>query len=221
LDKFVEFKAKYPDHLVISYINTTAAIKTVTDVVCTSGNAVQIVESFPKDQKIIFAPDKNLGGYINRITGRNMVLWDGTCEVHDILTTESILNMKAENPDAKLIAHPECNAPVLELADYIGSTTGMLKYTQKDSHKKFIVATETGILHQMKLNSPEKEFLVVPSDKTCSCNDCPYMKLNTMEKLYLAMKNEKPAIELDAETIEKGKLPIERMLEISRKLKLV
>lgn len=221
LDKFVEFKAKYPDHIVISYINTTAAIKTVTDVVCTSGNAVQIVESFPKDQKIIFAPDKNLGGYINRITGRNMVLWDGTCEVHDILTTESILNMKAENPDAKLIAHPECNAPVLELADYIGSTTGMLKYTQKDSHNKFIVATETGILHQMKLNSPEKEFLVVPSDKTCSCNDCPYMKLNTMEKLYLAMKNEKPAIELDAETIEKGKLPIERMLEISRKLKLV
>lgn len=221
LDKFVEFKAKYPDHIVISYINTTAAIKTVTDVVCTSGNAVQIVESFPKDQKIIFAPDKNLGGYINRITGRNMVLWDGTCEVHDILTTESILNMKAENPDAKLIAHPECNAPVLELADYIGSTTGMLKYTQKDSHKKFIVATETGILHQMKLNSPEKEFMVVPSDKTCSCNDCPYMKLNTMEKLYLAMKNEKPAIELDAETIEKGKLPIERMLEISRKLKLV
>lgn len=221
LDKFVEFKAKYPDHVVISYINTTAAIKTVTDVVCTSGNAVQIVESFPKDQKIIFAPDKNLGGYINRITGRNMVLWDGTCEVHDILTTESILNMKAENPDAKLIAHPECNAPVLELADYVGSTTGMLKFTQQDSHNKFIVATETGILHQMQLNSPEKKFLVVPSDETCSCNDCPYMKLNTMEKLYLAMKNEKPAIELDAETIEKGKLPIERMLEISRKLNLV
>jgi quinolinate synthase len=221
LDKFVEFKAKYPDHIVISYINTSAAIKTVTDVVCTSGNAVQIVESFPKNQKIIFAPDKNLGGYINRITGRNMVLWDGTCEVHDILTTESILNMKAENPDAKLIAHPECNAPVLELADYVGSTTGMLKYTLQDSHEKFIVATETGILHQMKLNSPEKEFLVVPSDETCSCNDCPYMKLNTMEKLYLAMKNEKPAIELDTETIEKGKLPIERMLEISRKLNLV
>jgi quinolinate synthase len=221
LDKFVEFKAKYPDHVVISYINTTAAIKTVTDVVCTSGNAVQIVESFPKDQKIIFAPDKNLGGYINRITGRNMVLWDGTCEVHDILSTESILNMKTENPDAKLIAHPECNAPVLELADYIGSTTGMLKYTQQDSHNKFIVATETGILHQMKINSPEKEFLVVPSDETCSCNDCPYMKLNTMEKLYLAMKNEKPAIELDSETIKKGKLPIERMLEISRKLNLV
>ena len=221
LDKFVEFKAKYPDHIVISYINTTAAIKTVTEVVCTSGNAVQIVESFPKDQKIIFAPDKNLGGYINRITGRNMLLWDGTCEVHDILTTESILNMKEQNPDAKLIAHPECNAPVLELADYVGSTTGMLKYTEKDNHQKFIVATETGILHQMKLNSPDKEFLVVPSDETCSCNDCPYMKLNTMEKLYLAMKNEQPAIELDKEIIEKGKLPIQRMLDLSRKLKLV
>lgn len=221
LDKFVEFKAKYPDHIVISYINTTAAIKTETDVVCTSGNAVQIVESFPKDQKIIFAPDKNLGGYINRITGRDMVLWDGTCEVHDILTTESILNMKEDNPDAKLIAHPECNAPVLELADYVGSTTGMLKFTEQDPHDKFIVATETGILHQMKLNSPEKEFLVVPSDETCSCNDCPYMKLNTMEKLYLAMKNEQPAIELDQYSIEKGKLPIEKMLDISRKLKLI
>ncbi|MEJ2595963.1 MAG: quinolinate synthase NadA [bacterium] len=182
LDEFVAFKARYPDHIVISYINTTAAIKTVTDVVCTSGNAVQIVESFPKEQKIIFAPDRNLGGYINRITGRNMVLWDGTCEVHDILNTESIIRMKEENPDAKLIAHPECNAPVLELADYIGSTTGMLKFTEQDPHQKYIVATETGILHQMKLASPEKEFLVVPSDETCSCNDCPYMKLNTMEK---------------------------------------
>ena len=221
LDKFVEFKKKYPDHIVISYINTTAAIKTETDVVCTSGNAVQIVESFPKDQKIIFAPDKNLGGYINRITGRNMVLWDGTCEVHDILNTESIIKMKEENPDAKLIAHPECNAPVLELADYIGSTTGMLKYTVQDDHPKYIVATETGILHQMKLSSPEKEFLVVPSDETCSCNDCPYMKLNTMEKLYLAMKNGEPAIELDAETMEQGKKPIERMLDISRELKLI
>ena len=221
LDKFSDFKLMHPDHIVISYINTTAAIKTVTDVVCTSGNAVQIVESFPKDQKIIFAPDKNLGGYINRITGRNMVLWDGTCEVHDILNTESILDMKEKNPDAKLIAHPECNAPVLELADYIGSTTGMLKFTEQDTNQKYIVATETGILHQMKLTSPEKEFLVVPSDETCSCNDCPYMKLNTMEKLYLAMKNGEPSIELDDETIELGKKPIIKMLEISRKLKLI
>lgn len=221
LDKFIAFKEKHPDHIVISYINTTAAIKTVTDVVCTSGNAVQIVESFPKDQKIIFAPDKNLGGYINRVTGRNMVLWDGTCEVHDILTTESIIDLKEKNPDAKLIAHPECNAPVLELADYIGSTTGMLKFTEQDTNQKYIVATETGILHQMKLASPEKEFLVVPSDETCSCNDCPYMKLNTMEKLYLAMKNGEPSIELDDETIELGKKPIVKMLEISKKLKLI
>lgn len=221
LDKFVEFKAKHPDHIVISYINTTAAIKTETDVVCTSGNAVQIVESFPKDQKIIFAPDKNLGGYINAVTGRNMVLWDGTCEVHDILSTEAILKMMEENQDAKLVAHPECNAPVLELADYVGSTTGMLKYTEKSDASKFIVASETGILHQMKLSSPEKEFLVVPSDDTCSCNDCPYMKLNTMEKLYLAIRDEKPEIFLDDKTIEKAKKPIERMLDISKKLNLI
>ena len=189
--------------------------------VCTSGNAVQIVESFPRDQKIIFAPDKNLGGYINNITGRNMVLWDGICEVHDILTTEAIISLKEENPDASLVAHPECNAAVLELADYVGSTTGMLKYTEQSNQQKFIVATETGILHQMQKLSPNKHFLVVPSDETCSCNDCPYMKLNTMEKLYLALKNEKPAIELDADLIEKAKKPIERMLEISKKLKLI
>ena len=221
LDKFREFKKKYPNHIVISYINTTAAIKTETDIVCTSGNAIQIVESFPKDQKIIFAPDKNLGGYINRITGRNMVLWDGTCEVHDILSTEAIFKLKEENPDAKLIAHPECNAAVLEIADYIGSTTNMLKFTEADKSKKFIVATETGILHQMQKNSPDKQFLVVPSDETCSCNDCPYMKLNTMEKLYLTLKNEKPAITLDADIIEKAKLPIEKMLDISKKMKLI
>jgi quinolinate synthase len=220
-DDFKAFKEKYSDHIVISYINTTAAIKTVTDVVCTSGNAVQIVESFPKDQKIIFAPDKNLGGYINRITGRNMVLWNGTCEVHDVLTTEAIIKLKEKNPEAELIAHPECNAAVLELADYIGSTTGMLKYTIKSPSEKFIVATETGIIHQMQLQSPEKEFLVVPSDETCACNDCPYMKLNTMEKLYLALKNEEPEITLDKETIELAKKPIERMLEISRKAGLI
>ncbi len=221
LDKFMAFKEQYPDHIVISYINTTAAIKTVTDVVCTSGNAVQIVASFPKSQKIIFAPDKNLGGYINNITGRNMVLWDGTCEVHDVLTTDAIIKLKEENPDAELIAHPECNAAVLELADYIGSTTGMLTYTGKSSSQKFIVATETGILHQMQLLSPDKEFIVVPTDETCLCNDCPYMKLNTMEKLYLALKNEAPEIILDKETIEQAKKPIERMLEISKKAGLI
>ena len=221
LDKFVELKKKHPEHIVISYINTTAAIKTETDIVCTSGNAIQIVESFPKDQKIIFAPDKNLGGYINRITGRNMVLWNGTCEVHDILSTEAIFKMKEENPEAKLVAHPECNAAVLEIADYIGSTTAMIKFTQTDSSEKYIIATETGIIHQMQKDSPNKEFLVVPSDETCSCNDCPYIKLNTMEKLYLALKNEKPSISLDDDIIEKAKKPIEKMLDISKSLNLI
>ena len=220
-DKFAEFKKQYPDHIVISYINTTAAIKTHTDIVCTSGNAVQIVESFPRDQKIIFAPDKNLGGYINKITGRNMVLWNGTCEVHDILNTEAIIKLKEDNIDASVIAHPECNAAVLALADYIGSTTGMIKYTQTNTSKKYIVATESGIIHQMQKMSPEKQFLIVPSDETCSCNDCPYMKLNTLEKLYLVLKNETPAINLDDELIEKAKKPILRMLDISKKLKII
>ena len=159
-DDFKKFKERYPDHLVISYINTTAAIKTLTDVVCTSGNAIQIVESFPKSQKIIFAPDKNLGDYINKITGRQMVLWNGTCEVHDILNTEAIIQMQEEHPEARIIAHPECSAPVLSLAAYIGSTTGMIKYTQTDAAQKYIVATESGILHQMKKLSPNKEFLI-------------------------------------------------------------
>ena len=219
--EFSEFKKQYPDHIVISYINTTAAIKTVTDIVCTSGNAVQIVESFPKEQKIIFAPDKNLGGYINRVTGRNMVLWDGICEVHDILNTEAIIKLKEDNMDASVIAHPECNAAVLALADYIGSTTGMIKYTQTNSTKKYIVATESGIVHQMQKLSPDKEFLIVPSNDTCNCNDCKYMKLNTLEKLYLVLKNETPAINMDAKLMEKAKKPIIRMLDISKKLKLI
>lgn len=213
--QFADFIKSYPDHLVISYINCSAAIKTMSDVIVTSGNAVQIVESFPKDQKIIFAPDRNLGGYINRITGRNMVLWDGSCEVHDILTTEAVVNLKMKYPDARLIAHPECKAQLLELADYIGSTTALLKYTRTDSAKKYIVATESGILHKMQLDSPEKQFYVVPSDETCSCNDCPYMKLNTLEKLYLSMKNERPEIVLDPITIEKARIPIEKMLRLS------
>jgi quinolinate synthase len=179
------------------------------------------VESFPVDQKIIFAPDKNLGGYINRITGRNMALWNGTCEVHDILSTEKIVELKIENPDAKLIAHPECKAPVLELADYIGSTTAMLNYTKTDDSMKYIIATESGIIHQMKKASPHKEFIIVPSDETCACNDCPYMKMNTMEKLYLCMKNEKPEIILPEDVIDKAKTPIERMLDISLKHNLI
>ena len=221
LDQFLAFKANYPNHIVVSYINTTAAIKTVSDVICTSGNAVQIVDSFPKEQNIIFAPDRNLGGYVNRVTGRNMVLWNGACEVHDILTTESIIQLKEEHPDAKLIAHPECQAPILELADFVGSTTGLLKYSRQSKADKFIVATETGILHQMRKESPGKTFLIVPTDETCSCNDCPYMKLNTMEKLYLALKNEQPEIVMDADVMEKAKKPIDKMLAISRKMKLI
>ncbi len=220
-DKFSEFKANYPDHMVISYINCTADIKTMSDVICTSGNAVQLVESFPKDQKMIFAPDKNLCGYINRVTGRNMILWDGICEVHDVLSTEAIVNLKFKNPDAKLIAHPECKAPVLEMADYIGSTTAMLNFTIKDDSKKYIIATETGILHQMRKNSPDKEFIIVPTDETCSCNDCPYMKLNTLEKLYLCMENEKPEITLSDQVIKMAEKPIRRMLDISKKLNLL
>ena len=220
-DKFADFKAKHPDHIVISYINCTADIKTMSDVICTSGNAVQLVESFPKDQKIIFAPDKNLGGYINSITGRDMLLWDGTCEVHDILSTEAIIKMKIDNPDAKLVAHPECKGAVLELADFVGSTTAMLNFTMKDNSKKYIVATETGILHQMQKNSPSKEFLIVPTDETCSCNDCPYMKLNTLEKIYLSLQNEQPEIILSKDVIEKAKIPIVRMLDISKELGLI
>jgi len=220
-EQFSEFISHYPDHIVISYINCSAAVKSISDVICTSSNAVHIVESFPKEQKIIFAPDKNLGGYVNRITGRNMLLWDGTCQVHDILQTEAIINLKIKNPDAKLIAHPECKAQILEIADFVGSTTALLNFTIKNEAKKFIVATETGILYQMKKSSPGKEFIIVPSDETCSCNDCPYMKLNTMQKLYLCLKNERPEIVMKAEIIEKARKPIERMLEISKKANLI
>ena len=220
-DEFSKFRNQYPDHIVLSYINCTAGIKELADVIVTSGNAVQIVESFPKEQKIIFAPDKNLGAYINQLTGRNMILWDGTCEVHNQLTTEAVINLKILNPEAQVVAHPECDEPILALADMIGSTSGMLKYTQNTNFKKYIVASETGILHQMKKNSPDKEFLVVPKDETCSCNDCPYMKLNTMEKLYLALKNESPSIELAADVIERAKKPIVKMLNISKELGLI
>ncbi len=220
-DKFREFLNLYPNHTVISYINCSAAIKTMSDIICTSGNALQIVNSLPENENIIFAPDKNLGGYINKMTGRNMVLWNGSCEVHTILSKEKIIELKIKNPDAKLIAHPECDAAILELADFIGSTTALLGFTRKSEAKRFIVATETGILHQMKKESPEKEFIIVPADETCSCNDCPYMKLNTMEKLYLALKNEKPEILLSENIIELAKKPIIRMLYISRELGII
>jgi quinolinate synthase len=220
-DQFRAFIERYPGHKVISYINCSAAIKTMSDVICTSGNALAIVESYPKDTKIIFAPDKNLGAYINNISGRDMVLWDGTCEVHDILSTERIIQLKIENPDAKLIAHPECKAQVLALAAFVGSTTTLIRYVKDDRSMKYIVATESGILHQMKKEAPDKEFIIVPSDETCACNDCPYMKMNTMEKLARCMEEESPEILLDPEVIEKAKLPIVRMLELSKRSKLI
>lgn len=214
-DKFAEFKSKHPDHLVISYINCSAEIKALTDIVCTSTNAEKIVESLPKDQKIIFAPDKNLGAYIKKQTGRDMVLWDGSCMVHEIFSLEKITKLKNQYPNAKLIAHPECEAAILEISDYIGSTSGLLNYTQKSPAQEFIVATEAGILHQMINTSPKKTFIAAPPNNSCACNDCPHMKLNTLEKLYNCLKYEQPEIILSAELIEKAKKPIIRMLELS------
>jgi quinolinate synthase len=215
--KFAEFIAQYPDHKVITYINATAALKTMSHVVCTSANAKQIVDSFPKDEKLIFAPDKNLGNYINSITGRDMVLWDGACMVHEQYSVEKIIALIDEHPDAEFIAHPECEKPVLLVAGYIGSTTALLNYVQKSKAKKFIVATESGILHQMVKACPDKIFIPAPSvDSTCGCNDCSYMKLNSLQKLYVCMKHELPEIILPQEVIEKGKIPIQRMLEISK-----
>ncbi len=216
-EKFAEFKAKYPNHKVVSYINCTADLKTLTDVVCTSANALKIVESFPKDQKLIFAPDKNLGNYINSKTGREMVLWDGACMVHEQYSVEKIAALMDEHPDAQLIAHPECETPVLLLASHIGSTTALLKYVQSDTSKKYIVATESGIFHQMKKVAPDKIFMEAPSvDSTCGCNDCSYMKLNSLQKLYVCLKHEQPEVILPADVIEKAKVPILRMLEISK-----
>ncbi len=220
-DEFAEFISKYPDHMVVSYVNCTAAVKTMTDLVVTSGNAVKLVNALPKDQKIIFAPDKNLGAYVNNITGRDMVLWDGTCEVHDILTTEQILKMKVKHPEAKLLAHPECKTPVLNASDFVGSTSEMLKFAKQDDNKTYIVASETGLLHQMQKDSPNKEFMVVASDETCACNDCPHMKKNTMEKLYLCLKNESPEIHLDDDVVEKARKPIEKMLQMSKELNII
>jgi quinolinate synthase len=218
-EEFKAFKAQHPDHVVISYVNCSAELKTLTDVVCTSSNAVKIVESFPKDQKIIFAPDKNLGGYINRVTGRNMVLWDGACMVHETFSGKMITDLKAKHPAAEVVAHPESEESVLKLADYIGSTTGLLKHVINSSQKEFIVATESGILHQMRKSAPDKKFYVAPTSKNghaCkACSDCPHMKLNTMEKLYLCLLNETPEINLPAQMLVDARKPIERMLELS------
>jgi len=218
-DKFKAFKEQYPDALVISYVNCSAELKTLTDIVCTSTNAVKIVESIPKDQQIIFAPDKNLGAYLNKVTGRNMILWDGACIVHETFSARLIQEMIDQHPNAKLIAHPESVNAVLEHADYVGSTTGLLKYTINSPEKEFIVATETGILHQMQKASPDKIFHVAATERNgtqcTSCADCPYMKLNTLEKLYWCMKDETPEIILPEETIRAARQSIDRMLEIS------
>jgi len=220
-DQFAAFKAHYTDHLVISYVNTSAAIKALTDIVCTSKNAKEIVESLPLDQKIIFAPDKNLGNYINSITGRNMVLWDGACHVHAKFSLEKIIQLKAENPDALIIAHPECEAPVLLIADHIGSTASLLEFTKRSDNQCFIVVTESGILHQMQKANPEKHYIPAPpNDSTCGCNDCSFMKLNTLEKLYNCLYYELPEIQLDEEIRVRAEKPIIRMLEISKRLGL-
>jgi len=218
---FRRFKEKYPDHLVITYINCTAAIKAQSDIICTSTNAKAIIDSLPADQKIIFAPDKNLGAWLNRQTGRNMVLWNGACMVHEIFSLEKITKLKHRHPNAKLVAHPECEEAILEHADYIGSTTGLLKYTMNDGAQEYIVATETGILHQMQKSSPHKTFIPAPPNNACACNDCPHMKLNTLEKLYLAMEYETPEITMDEELRVQALNPIERMLQISREAGLV
>ncbi len=217
---FKKFKESYPDHLVITYVNCTAELKAMSDIVCTSSNAVQIVESLPADQKIIFGPDRNLGAYVAKKTGRDLVLWNGACMVHEIFSREKITKLKERHPNAKLLAHPECEEHILQMADYIGSTTGILKYATNSPEKEFIVATESGIIHQMEKDNPEKTFIPAPPNNTCACNDCPHMKRNTLEKLYLCLKNEMPEITLPADIIEKAVKPIERMLDISAQLGL-
>lgn len=220
-DKFKAFIKQHPDHIVITYVNTSAEIKALTDIVCTSSNAVQIINSFPADQKIIFGPDRNLGNYINSITGRNMLVWDGACHVHEQFSVEKIIELKSNNLDAKIIAHPECKKPILILADHIGSTSSLLKFTDTDSSKKYIVATESGIIHQMQKKNPHKIFIPAPPiDSTCGCNDCNFMKLNTIQKLYICLKYEQPEVLLDEKIRVKAELPIRKMLEISEKLGL-
>jgi quinolinate synthase len=213
---FKIFKDKYPEHLVISYINCSAGIKALSDIICTSSNAQKIVESLPADQPIIFAPDKNLGSYINQQTGRNMVLWNGACMVHEIFSLEKISRLKIRHTKAKVIAHPECEEAVLRTADFIGSTTQLLKYTEKSEFNEFIVVTETGILYQMQKNSPFKTFIPAPPNNSCACNDCPHMKLNTLEKIYLCLYYEQPELLMDESIRLAAKIPIDRMLEISK-----
>ena len=218
--KFSDFIQSHPDHVVLSYINCSADIKVLTDIIVTSSNAVQIVESFPKDQKIIFAPDKNLGAYINKLTGRNMVLWNGSCEVHEIFSLEKLIQLKAQHPKAITLAHPECEEAILQHADFIGSTSALLNYSKKSNDKEFIVLTEPGIIYQMEKASPDKTFIPAPPNNNCACNNCPYMKLNTLEKIYIALKYEQPEILMDEVLMQKAKQPIDKMLELSAKFGL-
>lgn len=219
--EFAALVKEHPDHTVISYVNTTAAVKAVTDVVVTSTNAKQIVESFPPETKMIFGPDRNLGNYINSITGRNMVLWNGACHVHEKFSLEKILQLKEKHPQAEIITHPECKQPIIEVSDFVGSTAALIRYTANSDKKQFIVATESGVIHEMKKQSPDKEFIPAPpNDSTCACNECIYMRLNTMEKLYNCLKYEMPEIYVDNDVQKKAIIPIKRMLDISEKLGL-
>ncbi|WP_282036227.1 quinolinate synthase NadA [Saccharicrinis aurantiacus] len=220
-DEFEKFINQYPDHKVVTYVNTSAEIKALSDIVVTSTNAKAIVDSFPADEKLIFGPDRNLGNYINGITGREMILWDGACHVHEKFSLEKILELKKENPDAEILTHPECKKPLLMVSDHVGSTASLLNYSQSSSSNKFIVATEAGILHQMQLKSPDKVFIPAPpNDSTCACNECEFMRLNTMQKIYNALKYSWPTVEVEEDVRVKAVKPIERMLDISAKLKL-
>ena len=215
-EEFKNFIEKYPGHTVISYVNTSVGVKALTDVLVTSGNAVRIVETFPKDQKIIFGPDRNLGNYINSITGRNMVLWDGACHVHEQFSTEKLIELKKEHPGAKVLVHPECKKSLRLLADKIGSTAALLDYARNDDAKEFIVVTESGILHELKKQCPDKSFIAAPPEEAgCACNECSYMKLNTLEKLYRCLRDETPEITVDDKVAEAARRPIEKMLELS------
>ena len=215
-DRFAEFKAAHPDHLVISYINCSADIKALSDIICTSSNAVAIVNQIPKDQPIIFAPDRNLGRYVSEQTGRELLLWDGACMVHEIFSERKLVELKINHPQADIIAHPECEANILRHADFIGSTTGLLKYVQKSDRQEFIVVTESGVIHQMQKATPFKKFIPAPPTSNCACNECPYMRLNTLEKVYLAMKRRSPEIILDEQVRQAALKPMQRMLEMSK-----
>lgn len=221
VESFAAFVKAHPGYTVISYVNTSAAVKAYTDIVVTSTNARQIVESFPKEEKIIFGPDRNLGNYINSITGRNMLLWNGACQVHEEFSLEKILQQKAIYPEADVIAHPECKQVILQISDFVGSTAALIKYAVRSPKKQFIVATESGVIHEMQKQCPDKQFIPAPpNDSTCACNECNFMRLNTMQKLYNALKYEQPEIVVDEEISRKAIRPIQKMLEISAKLGL-